>query len=286
MGVSEVDGSFLKYEGSFKYDEATKKLSDVDVKIDTSSIDTTNKKRDNHLVKSEFFDSSKFPFMLFRSDKAIYKEGLSTKLDGYLKIKDIQKLVTLSIDLKGIKTDPWDKNKKTLFLEATTEIDRTDFELLWNKKLDDGSTLLSSKVKILLKIEAFEEGVRPAFSRFYLPTKDIKQNKGELLADIESQKIDKIVTPIDSKKRVTSNIVKETNSDKGMVYTLVFGFIIFVLLIIISIFIQLYLTKLLEKLGFSENLTFIIPSTLIIILLTITAHFVAPYMGYGTHPWQ
>ena len=285
MGLSTVDGTFNTYDGAFNYDKNTNELNKVEVVIQTKSIDTDNNKRDQHLKKGEFFNVTKFPQIIFTSTKTIYENDLPVKLEGLLTIKGIVRPVTLDMKIKGVVNDPWDKEKKSLFLEASTNIDRSDFGIIWNKDIDDGKLILSDKVNINLEIEAFEIGVRPAFSRFYLPTHEIKKSiKEEVIQHPSKTSTENKF--IEKKKIVTSSIVKETNSTKGMIYTIVFGFIIFILMIGGAIKFQLWFSKFLEKLNFSDTLTFVIPNLIIIIVLTIIAIFSAPYMGYGTHPWQ
>jgi polyisoprenoid-binding protein YceI len=282
MAVSEVDGSFNKYDGAFNFNPATKQLSDIELVIDSSSIDTDNNKRDSHLKKQDFFHVSKYPQILYKSKDITYKDGKPIKVDGYLTIKGIKRPVSLSVAYKGIKKDPWDTKKETLFLSGKTQIKRSDFNITWNKTMDEGGLILGDLVNIKIQVEAFKSGVRPAFSRFYLPTKDIKKPVTiETSSDTKKQES----TPV-KKKVVTSNIVKETNSTKGMLLNLGLGLVLFLLMIVVAIAIQVYLTKFLEKMKFNDTLTLVIPSAIIITLLIIVATKLAPFMGYGVHPWD
>jgi polyisoprenoid-binding protein YceI len=283
MGLSTVDGSFNTYDGAFEYNQETNSLENIEVVIKTKSIDTDNNKRDQHLIKEDFFHTTKYPQITFKSTKVIYKDSKPVKVEGLLTIKKIKKSVILDLLIKGIVNDPWDNEKKSLFLSASTSIKRSDFNITWNKAMDNGNLILSDKVQINLEIEAFESGVRPAFSRFYLPINKIKKSvQNEVLIKQAPSTSKKDL----KKKVVTSNIVKETNTTKGMVYTIIFGFILFLLMIVGAIKLQLWMTKTLENLKVNDSLTFIIPNLIIIIVLTILAIGFAPYMGYGTHPWQ
>ena len=282
MGLSYVDGSFGKYDGGFTFNPSTKRLSNVDFVIQSKSIDTDNDKRDSHLRKKEFFHVSKFPQISFKSTVTVYKDNFPSSIEGLLSIRGISKPVKLDVMYKGIVNDPWDKTKETLFLSASTKILRSDFGMVWNKVMDKGGLILSDVININLEIEAFKSGVRPAFSRFYLPTKNIKKDIKETV--IASSPKSSVIVP--KKRVVESSIVKETNTGKGMFYTMFFGFVIFIVMIVISVLIQLYLTKFLEKMNFNDTMTLVIPSLIIIVLLVAVATKLAPYMGYGAHPWQ
>lgn len=282
MGLSNVEGTFNTYDGGFQYEEKTNKLSKIEVVIKTKSIDTDNNKRDQHLRKGDFFNVTRFPQINFKSTKVVYERNRPVKAIGTLTIRDITKVVTLDLKIKGIVKDPWDKEKKSLFLAAKTTLKRSDYGITWNKVIDNGEFILSDDVFIDLEIEAFQAGVRPAFSRFYLPTTDIKKSVKEEIVQVD--KTTKKIAP--TKRVVTSSIVKETNSTKGMFYTLFFGFFLFLVMIVGAIQLQLWMTKKLEKLKFNDTLTFVIPTFIIIVILTTVAIGFAPYMGYGTHPWQ
>ena len=70
-----VKGYFGEFGGSFSFDPKSGKAADIKIDIKAASIDTKNKKRDDHLRGSDFFDVEKFPQATFRSKK-IKKAGV------------------------------------------------------------------------------------------------------------------------------------------------------------------------------------------------------------------
>ena len=68
-----------------------------------------------------------------------------------LSIRGITKPVTLDVTYNGEVTDPWG-NVKAGF-SATTNINRKDFGLTWNKVLETGGLVVGEEVKIAIEVE-------------------------------------------------------------------------------------------------------------------------------------
>src|SRR5256885_4891346 len=65
--VSTVRGDFHRFSGTIEVDRQHPEGSSVIARISVGSIDTKIKKRDQHLLSSEFFDAGKFPEIIFKS---------------------------------------------------------------------------------------------------------------------------------------------------------------------------------------------------------------------------
>jgi len=150
--ISNVKGHFKKFSGTFDFDVAKTQLNNVNVEVDTASIDTNEPDRDKHLRSNDFFGVDKFPKMTFKSDKIEYADGKPNKIIGTLKIRDKSKTVTFDLDYRGSIKDAWG-NPKVAFA-ATTKIDRKDFDVKWNKALDKGGVTVGDEVTILIEGEA------------------------------------------------------------------------------------------------------------------------------------
>jgi polyisoprenoid-binding protein YceI len=150
--VSTVNGRFNKFDGTFKYDEKKKVLSDIKVMIDANSIDTNDVDRDKHLRSEDFLDVEKNKTLEFVSTKITKKAGNKYIVVGDLTIRGSKKSVTLKAQLDGPVADPW-KNMK-LALTAETQIKRSDFGLIWNKKLETGGLLVDDKINIIIEGES------------------------------------------------------------------------------------------------------------------------------------
>jgi polyisoprenoid-binding protein YceI len=154
--VSTVKGRFEKIKGTVELDDKDVTKSTVDVTIDLTSVNTNEPKRDIHLKSPDFFDIAKFPAATFKSTK-VQKAGKNKlKVTGDLSLHGVSKPVVLEVEGP---TDPY----KTPFgttvrgVHATAKIDRKDFEIGWNKVLDNGGVLVGNEVSLDLNAELTEK---------------------------------------------------------------------------------------------------------------------------------
>ena len=97
LGVSNVHGAFHKVAGTIKLDEKDMTKSSVDATIDTTTVNTDEPKRDEHLKSPDFFNVEKFPTMTFKST-AVTQGGGKLQLVGDLTLDGVTKPVTLDLD--------------------------------------------------------------------------------------------------------------------------------------------------------------------------------------------
>jgi polyisoprenoid-binding protein YceI len=126
------------------------------VTIDAASINTNNAKRDEHLRSADFLAVADYPTITFVSSKVIAADGLPRQLVGELTIRGTTREVTIEIEeLTPPITDPWGNTRRGA--TATTEINRRDFGLTWNKALETGGVVVGDEVKIALDIELIRQ---------------------------------------------------------------------------------------------------------------------------------
>ncbi len=147
LSITNVYGTFDKFDANIVYDEKSKQLKVLKSKVDVNSVNTQNEKRDAHLLESDYFDAKKHPNMSFE-----LIEINDDVLVANLTIKGITKKVEFDYENNGIVKDPWGNTKLGFSLEA--KINRVDYGLKANKLLDSGGLLLGEKVKISVDIEA------------------------------------------------------------------------------------------------------------------------------------
>lgn len=138
-GSLKVFNAAITSEGD-DFDNAT-----ISFDAETSSIDTGNNDRDNHLKSGDFFDAEQFPAISFKSSSFV-KDGDDYILNGDLTIKGVSNPVTLTAEFGGIATDPWGNTKAGFTLSG--KIKRSDFGLSWNAALETGGVMVSEEVKI------------------------------------------------------------------------------------------------------------------------------------------
>ena len=150
--ISNVKGRFAKYSGTFEYDKAAKTLKNLTIEIDSASISTNEKDRDEHLRSPDFFDVKKYKTVTFTGEKAEFAaDGQSVKVTGQLKIKEKSLPVVMDVKING---EAEVEGVKKVAFTATTEINRKEWGISWNKSLDKGGLAVSEEVKILVEGEA------------------------------------------------------------------------------------------------------------------------------------
>ena len=98
IGYSKVLGMFREAGGSYLFDEASGELSDLTVVIETESVFTNHRKRDEHLRSADFLNSAEFPQMIFRASRAMPAKGRHYRIDGELELLGQSKPLTLEAD--------------------------------------------------------------------------------------------------------------------------------------------------------------------------------------------
>ncbi len=158
MVISTVRGHFDVIRGTLHIDEANPENSWVDAEADTTSINTRDTNRDNHLRSADFFDVQQYPTIHFKSTKVERVEGHSYKVTGDLTMHGVTKPVTFDAEYAGeaIK-DPYGLQRTGL--NGRTKISRKEWGLTWHPTLETGGAVVSDEVKIEFELEAVN---RPA----------------------------------------------------------------------------------------------------------------------------
>jgi len=147
MMVASVRGTFKDYKGHYDYNPETKQIKSLEGTVKIASINTDDKKRDDHLRSAEFFDTQKYPDMTLK----LIKHTGDTALVN-LTMKGITHQKTFKVeDLSAEIKDPWG-NIKTGF-SLTGKISRKAYKILFNKILETGGVAVGDEVKITLDIE-------------------------------------------------------------------------------------------------------------------------------------
>ncbi|MBR8463316.1 polyisoprenoid-binding protein [Campylobacter sp. faydin G-24] len=123
--ISKVNGNFKSYKADIDYDKTTNIFNKFDVTIDTSSINTQNDKRDEHLRTADFFDVSKFDKIKFKMTKFEKDGNDEGKIYGDLTMKGITKPIVLDFDYHGENKNA--QGKEIIGFSLESKILRSDF---------------------------------------------------------------------------------------------------------------------------------------------------------------
>ena len=152
--VTKVRGTFDEFAGAITLDTDNPAASKAEVTMQVASVDTRNAQRDEHLRTNDFFDAPNYPEITFAST-GVSQTGTDTfDVVGDLTIKGVTKSVTVAFEFTGAATDPYG-NERVGF-EGQTTINRTEFGVNFNAKLDAGGVLVGEKITIELEISAIK----------------------------------------------------------------------------------------------------------------------------------
>ncbi len=151
MVISEVVGLFKSYDLKIENVKEDFAGSQIELTIDTKSIDSGVPDRDNHLRSADFFDVEKYPVMTFKSKSFVKIDDEKYKLKGDLTIKNVTREMDLDVTFGGQIIDPW--GKKRIGFKVLGSVNRFDFDLKWNALIETGGAVVGKNVNIVCDIE-------------------------------------------------------------------------------------------------------------------------------------
>ena len=155
MMITNVRGEFRNITGTVEFDEKNPTRSSVDVKIDASTVNTRDEKRDGHLKSPDFFDVEKYPYIAFKSKRAETIDDNSGRLIGDLTLHGVTREVTLEVEYAGQAKSPW--GTTSAGFSARTKVNRKDFGLNWNVALETGGVLVGDVINIDIELEIVKQ---------------------------------------------------------------------------------------------------------------------------------
>jgi len=152
MTVSNVKGDFSKSRGVVTIDDKDITQMKVEVAIEATSVNTGHTQRDEHLRGPDFFDVAKYPTITFVSKKVIKADADRLRVIGDLSIHGATREITVEVEgpTPEVK-DPGGNFRRGA--TATAKINRRDFDLTWNKVLDNGGLVVGDEVNIYVEVE-------------------------------------------------------------------------------------------------------------------------------------
>ncbi|GAB4143144.1 MAG: YceI family protein [Ignavibacteriales bacterium] len=149
--VSEVEGQFNDFSGTILTNGDDFSDAKIEFIINVGSINTDNVGRDKHLKSDDFFNAEKFPTITFKS-KSMTKIGdKKYKLIGDFTMRDVTKEIALDVKFNGTVNDPWGNTKAGF--KVTGEVNRFDYNLKWNKRIETGGLVAGDIVSLNINLE-------------------------------------------------------------------------------------------------------------------------------------
>ena len=148
--VNKVPGYFRDFNAVIRMDRAQPARSSVEFTIKTASIDTLDAERDEHLRSPDFFEVAKYPEITFTSTSVTPKAKDRFEVTGDLTMHGVTKRVVLPVELIAFGHDP--RGNEIAGFEVETTLDRQDYNITWNRLLDEGGLLLGDDVKVKITL--------------------------------------------------------------------------------------------------------------------------------------
>jgi polyisoprenoid-binding protein YceI len=123
--VSYFYGRFNEIKGGFTFDEADPTSLALDVEIKTESIDTNDKKRDEHLKGPDFFNAKRYKTITFKSTKVKQGKDNTHRVTGDLTLRGVTKSITVDVVHVGSGSDS--RGRHLAGFETSFTIKRSDF---------------------------------------------------------------------------------------------------------------------------------------------------------------
>ena len=127
LGYSWLYGSFKDFDGSFSFDEKSPEASQVNVTLNTASVDTNHAERDKHIRSDDFLNVAEHPTATFESTSVKSTGADTADISGNLTLNGVTKPVLIVAKFIGQGDDPWGGYRAGF--EGTTRLKLKDFDI-------------------------------------------------------------------------------------------------------------------------------------------------------------
>ncbi|MEV6262028.1 YceI family protein [Streptomyces sp. NPDC051784] len=156
VGMANVHGRFTSFEGGVRVAPSVED-SQIEIRIDASSIDTGNKTRDGHLRSADFLDVENFPYLHFASRRFINRGGNNWTVQGGLTMHGVSRSVSLDTQYLGAVNGGYGEELRCA-ARATAELHREDYTLNWRNMLARGIAIVGPTIQLELDIQTMFQG--------------------------------------------------------------------------------------------------------------------------------
>ncbi len=151
MMISTVTGQFKQFDATVETVGDDFSTAKINFSADVKSISTNNDQRDGHLNATDFFESEKYPQLVFVGDKLEKMDNENYQLHGTLSMRGVSKTITLAVEFGGVMVDPYGNTRAGFSIEG--KLNRKDYGVNFSMISEAGSILLAEEVKIQVNAE-------------------------------------------------------------------------------------------------------------------------------------
>ena len=149
FGTSTNRGRFDKKSGTITLDTAAK-TGQVDITLETGSINSGTEAFNNHLKSKDFFNAEAFPQATFKSNKVVFEGDKVVAVVGDLTLLGKSQTVTLKANNYGCYDNPMLK-RQVCGGDFETTIQRSAFGMNY------GVPFIPDNIKLVIQIEAVKQ---------------------------------------------------------------------------------------------------------------------------------
>jgi polyisoprenoid-binding protein YceI len=127
LGYSWLYGRFDEFSGEFKFDENQPEKANIQMTVQTDSVNTNHGARDKHLRSDDFLHVAKHPTATFKSTSFTPTQNGHGTMTGDLTLNGVTQPISLDVNFIGAGKDPWGGERRGY--EATAELNLSDFKI-------------------------------------------------------------------------------------------------------------------------------------------------------------
>jgi polyisoprenoid-binding protein YceI len=127
FGIAHIEGIFKTFDINLKSEKEDFSDAEIEMKADVKSIYTQIDMRDNDLRSSNWFDTEKFPSLIFKSTSFKKIKEKNYQLLGNITIHGITKAIVFDVVFNGWAVTM--TKKQTAGFTVTGKLNRSDFNL-------------------------------------------------------------------------------------------------------------------------------------------------------------
>ncbi|REL38243.1 polyisoprenoid-binding protein [Rhodohalobacter sp. SW132] len=129
LGIADVPGHFGEYSVSITASEEDFSDAQIELTVQTATVNTRVQDRDDHLRSEDFFHVEQYPEMTFSSRSIRTVEEGVFELTGDLTLLDVTREVTMTMVHRGTVENPMADGAPVAGIQISGTIDRSEFNL-------------------------------------------------------------------------------------------------------------------------------------------------------------
>jgi polyisoprenoid-binding protein YceI len=153
LGLADTVGMFREASGSFTYDAQAQTISDVEITVQTDSVDTNHEARDEHLRGTDFLNAKEYPTMTFTADEAEVTGEKTGKIHGELTLLGETHPLTLDVEFEGARKYPFGDGHYAIGVSARGTLERSQYGMTYAVEDD----IVGDEVHLIIEFEGIRQ---------------------------------------------------------------------------------------------------------------------------------